>query len=207
MIRFPDHSTERIAIRGCLFGGILLLFNSIACGQSDAPIEDIRDIMIERPPASPLPLVISIVLGILVLGAFILGLKKVLSRESKFTGPPPEFTARKRLSQIGKQIEEIPPNKASLDTSEAVKDFLAAQYDDPIRYETAEEYLTRITHSEEKPGKIKLPSSLTEQIRTFMSTSQELKFAQLKEARERVPTLLKQAESIIEMAVKARRSK
>jgi hypothetical protein len=43
---------------------------------------------------------------------------------------------------------------------------------------------------------------LTEQVQSFVSISQELKFARLKEARDRIPALIKQAETIVGMAVR-----
>lgn len=191
-------------ISGCLHvGGILLFVSKSGWSQE---VDDIRDIMIERPPDSIVPVIlwIALITAILVFSFFTL--RKFLRRKVVVTGPPPEAIAINRLREISSQVDEMAPNKASLETSEAVKDFLTAQYEDPIRYETAEEYLTRISVAVEGEG-AKLPPTLTEEVRSFMSISQELKFAQLREAKSRIPSLIQQAEAIIGMAIRERGGK
>lgn len=202
-----DLGQKIVLNKGCLLvGGILLLFGLYSNGQGQAepvPVEDIRDIMLDRPPASIVPVLVSLVIlvGALMFGFF--ALRNFLRRPPETKGPPPEMIARHKLSEIRGEVDDVPPNKASLDTSETVKDFLTAQYGDPIRYETAEEYLNRMIEVM-KDGASKLSPGLTEEVRTFMSISQELKFAQLKEARSRIPALIDKAEKIVTMAVEER---
>ena len=200
--------------RACFVAGSVLLFLSICpslIGQTRAnssKTEDIRDIMVQRPPDHSVFLWISlfILLAGIVLGALIFSIKCALDSSSPL-GPPPETVALKRLARIRQQMNDLLPNKASLEASEAVKDFLATRYQDPIRYETAEEYLTRLGATPQgantsADSHLKLSAKVTEDVRTFMSISQELKFAKLREAREKVPALLAQAENIVEMASK-----
>ena len=198
-------------LQGCfLIGGILLSFyGTPSNGQinpgpgspSPAPVEDIRDIMIERPPGSPLPWIIGVLVFVILIVSGCIFLRKLANRHQVITGPPPDYVARRRLAEIRNHVDDIPPNKASLETSEAVKDFLTARYHDPIRYETAEEYLTRISQTQSGGEAAKLSRALTEDVRSFMAISQELKFAQIREARQRIPDLIKQAETIVELAM------
>lgn len=181
--------------KGCLcVGGILLSFNVAFSQELDS--EDIRDIMISSPGTNPW-LITAIILGALVLAGAIFALIRFYfpNKQTDF-GPPPEFVVRERLKKIGAQLDELPPNKASLEISEAIKDFLTKKFKDPIRYETAEEYLNRLSESAEG-NHSKLSPALTEKVRAFISISQELKFAKLKQARERVPALIDQAENIV----------
>jgi hypothetical protein len=201
MTDLPAHPFTR---RGLLVCAILVSCCLLSSAQTPAdqePVEDIRDIMVERPPASIVPVLVSIVL-LVVAGFFgFLAFRKFFTKERAVPGPPPEIVARRRLNAISGKVDELPPNKASLETSDAVKDFLTAQYRDPIRYETAEEYLHRITNAQQGDAS-RLSPSLTEQVQSFVSISQELKFAKLKEARSQIPSLIKQAENIIGTSVR-----
>lgn len=163
-------------------------------------VEDIRDIMVKRPPASIVPVIILIVVLISALIVGVFAVKRILTRQPEMGRVPPELIARSRLQQICSEMDNEAPNKVSLEISEAVKDFLMAQYQDPIRFETAEEYLSRISRPSAS-GSIKFSAMLTEEVRSFMNMSQELKFAQIREARTRLPALVNQSIKIIEMAV------
>ncbi len=188
----------------CLvLGGVLFLFlvNEVhAQSGGQMAVEDIRDIMVKRPSTSVFPVILSIVV---LLGALMIGvsaIKRILTRQPEMGSVPPELIARSRLQQIGLEMENEPPNKVSLEISEAVKDFLRAQYQDPIRFETAEEYLRRISLPTMSDS-IKFSDLLTEEVRSFMNISQELKFAQIREARNQLPALVNHATKIIEMAI------
>lgn len=190
--------------RGCLLtGGILLFFGCLGVCQppsSSTAEEEIRDIIIQPPPPNLTPLYFAI--GGLLAGLIVIAIVfKFLIKSSNpvLKGPPPETVARQKLSQIESQIEELEPNKASLAISETIKDFLSRRFKDPIRYETAEEYLSRISESDsDNPSP--LSHELTEKVRTFVSISQELKFAKLREGKKHIPTLVQQAENIITAA-------
>lgn len=161
------------------------------------PEHDISDIIIEEPPPNLVPFVLGAI-GLLVLAAAAyVVLKKYLKGRSRPPGPPPEVTARKRLKQIEIAMDESTPNHVSIETSNVVKDLLSTRFGDPIRYETAEEYLGRI--SQNGAGE-KLSPTLIELVKNFMSIGQELKFAQLNEARVRLPDLIGQAKKIVELA-------
>lgn len=200
MTDFPLFRTRLQRLTGCLLCGGIFVFTLVLCSAQEAELGDIRDIVIRKPPGSLVP----VILFVLVVVAFLIGggimLRRLLSREGERPGPPPERVAISRLRQISSHVEELDPNQASLETSETVKDFLSAQYGDPIRYETAEEYLARITATENSGPR--LSTSLIEEVRSFMSISQELKFAKLREARSRIPALIGQAEAIIGMAMR-----
>lgn len=161
------------------------------------PENDISDIIIEEPPPSLLPFLLWAIALIGLAGAAYLILRKCLAGRGKPPGPPPEVTARKRLKQIEIEMDEASPNHVSIETSNVVKDLLSSRFGDPIRYETAEEYLGRISRNEPDP---KLSPTLTELLKHFMAIGQELKFAQLKEARVRLPDLIAQAKKIVETA-------
>jgi hypothetical protein len=194
---------------GLLFASVFWAMAEIYA-QTAGPLdgEDIRDIMVKRPPASIIPVIFSLLalIGVLIVGVIVV--KRILTRQPEMGRVPPEYIAQSRLQQICSKMENEAPNKVSLEISEAVKDFLMAQFQDPIRFETAEEYLNRISQVTES-NSIKFSTTLTEEVRSFMNISQELKFAQLREARTRIPALVNQAMKIIEMAVqeKVRRPK
>ncbi len=177
---------------------------SPAMGQTGGATgaSEIRDI-VDDPPPFYWPPVIFITLSILLLitAVVIYCVLSYRKKNPKPTGPPPEVVARLRLQELQSEAATMAPNKAGLEASEIVKDFLTSQYGDPIRYETAEEYLSRIAMPQQQAGAPVFSIGLLEQVKSFMSISQELKFAQLKEAKERIPNLVSQAEKIVSLAL------
>lgn len=171
-----------------------------AVDGDEFPENDISDIIIEEPPPNLTPFVLGGI-GVIALGIGVYyALKKYLGGRSQPPGPPAEVVARKRLKQIEIEMDESSPNHVSIETSNVVKDLLSTRFGDPIRYETAEEYLGRISRNEPGEG---ISPTLIELVRNFMSIGQELKFAQLNEARVRLPDLIDQAKKIVELAASA----
>jgi len=194
----------RVGKGGLFILGVAFLFLCLkqleAQSGGQLAVDDIRDIMTKHPPTSIVPVILAVIGLIVAMIVGLIVLKRILTRQPEMGRVPPEFVARNRLQQICSGMDNQAPNKVSLEISEAVKDFLTAQYQDPIRFETAEEYLSRISRPT-ATGSIKFSVSLTEEVRSFMNMSQELKFAQIREAGTRVPALVNQAIRIIEMAV------
>lgn len=182
-----------------MVGGAFLCFSSTVFAEERSALnEDIRDIMMNKPPTSLLPFIL-VGVGIILLLISIWVVTKYLGATKPAPmGPPADYIALEKLNRISERIDSISPNKASLEISNTVKDFLSRRFRDPIRFETAEEYLNRISGS--NANNPILSAGLIEQVQTFMNISQELKFAQLKEAKTQIPILIDQAEAIVKAA-------
>jgi len=187
-----------------VFGGAFLFVHSTCntisyANQSSVQNESIRDIMVSRPPVSIWPFIIGgLVVALLLVGVwFASRLAKTPKLSEK--GPPADYVALEKLDKISKNIDSISPNEASLEVSNTVKDYLSGRFRDPIRYETAEEFFGRISAESSSSN---LSEGLVDQVRSFLRTSQELKFAKLREGHSQIPVLINQAEKIVKAAKK-----
>ncbi len=166
--------------------------------EGNPPLPTIRD-QVQGPETLPavwesIVFVAGIVLGVLLLAALIFFLYRKLVVK-KTPPPPPLFIARRRLREIAEQIEVMESNVFSLALSDTLKDYLSARFGDPLRFETSEEFLVRLSEAESSA----LPTSLREQIVGFLSVADEMKYGRPADAERRKEPLLDQARTVLGM--------
>lgn len=170
--------------------------------EGNAPLPTIRD-EVQGPETLPnlwetVALVAGIVIGIALLAALIFFLYRKLVVKKK-PPTPPVIIARRRVREIAKKTDTLEPNAFSLALSDTLKDYLAARFGDPLRYETSEEFLVRLSEAEASA----LPVSLREQIVGFLSVADEMKYGRPADAEARKAPLLEQACTILGMETAA----
>ena len=161
---------------------------------ADPSIPDIQDIVIPDPLPNYWPLILGLGIGMLILALLALAafylFRYLRSRQGKID---PREVARERLHALGRNGGQLSPNEFSLQVSETLKDYLSERYGDPLRYETSEEFLDRL--SEARTGH--LPLSLCKKLAQFARISDELKFGLPPDAEARKAPLLAQAWEIL----------
>lgn len=165
---------------------------------SDSSIPDIKDIVVPDPLPNYWPLIIGLGIGLLAVALLAVGgyhLFRYLRRRRERTDP--QLVALGRLQALGRKGGLLSPNEFSLQVSEALKDYLSERFGDPLRYETGEEFLARL--SKAQTGS-RLPVSLCNKLAHFVHTSEELKFGLPPDAETRKAPLLVQAQEIVGFA-------
>lgn len=164
-------------------------------GQSSPPPDDIYDIVVLAPREPFWPLILWSLLGLLVLAALgwmlwylIKGGKQVPS------GGSPETRALRRLKSAQRARTEASPNQYTLALSEALKDYLAEKFSDPIRYETTPEFLNRIAKEQSR-----LPAAAQQHLQSFLIRAEEVKFGNATDAADKAAPLGKTAEQIVQL--------
>lgn len=164
--------------------------------QQTPPEDDIEGIIVLAPEASPWPWIAGGLAALLVLALLGVLLWFVLSR---LLGKPrpisPLATARRGLRDIESEKAGLSPNDASLRISEVLKDFLQESFADPLRFETAQEFLAR--HA--RPGTTRLPQAAHQDLRSFVTMSEELKFGHPPDAERKVDSLLQLARNVLDL--------
>ncbi|MCB1232235.1 MAG: hypothetical protein KDN19_18435 [Verrucomicrobiae bacterium] len=163
--------------------------------EGNPPLPDIKDIA--GPETLPsvwetVALIAGIVIGVLLLAALIYFLyrKLVVTKKPPLT---PLTIARRRVREIGGQIDVLESNAFSLALSDALKDYLSARFGDPLRYETSEEFLVRIASAQETA----LPGSVRDGVTEFLSVADEIKYGRPADGELRKQPLLEKAGSIL----------
>lgn len=162
--------------------------------QQPAPSSDeLYDIIEVLPEASRLPLVIYSVLILLFLIALGLAIRYFL--RARKTGPAqesPVARAQRQLRELESRGDELEPNRYALALSETVKDYLAATFADPVRYETTQEFLGRL--SEQGTS---LPPAAQQELRDFLIAAEEVKFGHAPGSGSRTIPLLQKAKNLL----------
>lgn len=163
--------------------------------EGNAPLPDIKDIA--GPETLPdvwemIAWIGGVVLGLLLLAALVVFLYRTLVRPQVVTASP-LFIARRRLREIGSQIDELNPNTFSLALSQMLEEYLGARFGDPFRYETTEEFLQRLARAEANA----LPVSVREKVADFLAVADEVKYGRPADADSRKRPLYDQAEAVL----------
>ncbi len=158
--------------------------------------DDIYDIVVLAPKDSILPPLILGILGFFLLLALIgFGLWWFVWRNSS----SPALSARRKILQKLRLLEvrenTMEPNRFSQALSNALKDYLAENYGDPVRYETTEEFLYRSSDAEASS----IPQSARDELRQFLTVSEEVKFGNNANAAGLTSELFRRAHSVIEL--------
>lgn len=153
------------------------------------PSSDIFDIV---PPSSgnSFSVAQTALLGLLILSAIaILILWKLKRRPVQESKMDPRVTAVRALDELQAEMESLPPNELMVRTSNVVKNFLLAQYDEPVVFESVEEFLVR--------QRQRLPSPQRNAVVQFLSSCELIKFGRFPEARASCRPMLSEARTII----------
>lgn len=164
--------------------------------QPPPPPEDIYDIVVLEPRESLLPALLwgaGVLLVLLILIGLLLWW--LLKRKSS----DPVLSARGKVNQKLRQLEirenTMEPNRFAQELSDTLKDYLTEKYRDPVRYETAQEFLRRSS----EPGASILPEAAAEELREFLTVSEEVKFGNSAHATSRTSLLLQRARSVVDL--------
>lgn len=159
----------------------------------NAPPEGIYDIVVPTPEPSWMSIigVLALTLGVF---AIIIGLILYLLRHraGEAKGPSPGHRAARELDRIDRARGEMDPNRFALAISEALKNYLAERFRDPVRYETTPEFLRRVSRSETP-----LPPAAVQELRDFLSAAEEVKFGRTADAAELAAPLMRNARQLV----------
>ena len=173
------------------------MFLTTLIAQAQPPnLPDIEEIDIPEPLPDPWKSLIWIGIGILIfiaVAAVVITIVLMLTREKKRTLTA-EYVALKRLGEIEPRAPELTPNEFSIQVSVTLKDFVQSRFNDPVRFETTEEFLHRIT---EKPT-IAITPQVRDQLADFLKIAEEIKFGLPPDAEARKMPLIQLAKEIIE---------
>ncbi len=163
--------------------------------EGNAPLPDIKDIA--GPDSLPnvwetVAWIGGILLGLILLTALVVFLYRTLARPQA-SPPSPLSVARRRLREIGGQIDEMHANAYSLALSRMLEEYLGARFGDPFRYETTEEFLQRLSRAEANA----LPVSVREKVAAFLTVADEMKYGRPADAESRKRPLHDQAEAVL----------
>ena len=161
--------------------------------QQTPPPDDIYDIVVLAPKDPVWPTVLGAALLLLFLIAIGIALwwwfRKSRNKSAVLSA---EQRVGRRLRELQQMQSSMDPNKFALELSEALKDYLAEKFDDPIRYETAQEFLNRVSRKRSR-----MPDAAQQELQRFLLASEELKFGNTDGAEDRTPPLLDSVSQIV----------
>ena len=159
------------------------------------PEGDIYDIVVLAPKDSFWPTLIWSLIGLLLIMAISYFLYRFLSPGKKGKQAASlETVAMQRLRAAHADREEVSPNAYSLALSEALKDYLSGKFDDPVRFETTQEFLSRISREQSR-----LPAAAQQHLESFLLRADEVKFGNASDAAAKAVPLGKIAEQVVQL--------
>lgn len=168
-------------------------FDHILAQLSNA--DELYDIVILEPKTSLWPFFIWALLIFVLLGSIAALIINILrSRSPNAPVMSPQDRARARFRVIQQKTDSIPVSEIMLEVSDTLKDYLAEKYDDPLRFETTQEFLKRISKQ-----KTKLPAAVQLELRSFLVAADEIKFGRSADAEEKSLPLIKAAENVVSL--------
>jgi uncharacterized protein (DUF2267 family) len=161
--------------------------------QVAPPEDDIFDIVVLEPRESLTGFVFWLfVLLILLVAAGIAAWLTYRKNRNREPANAAEIRVTQKFRRLRVDREHLEPNQFTQRLSDALKDYLAEKFKDPVRFETTQEFLQRVS----KDGSA-LPPAARESLASFLVSSDEVKFANLSDAEERAEPLLDQAAVIV----------
>ena len=162
----------------------------VANGEVPEGIYDIIVPEVERP-LWPLFVYLAIAL-LLIAGLVWLVLFLLQNRDPRLAPGSPSVRAQRELEAIERQSDELSPNAFALAVSETLKNYLAERHRDRVRYETAEEFLARLSREGTS-----LPPAAQEELQEFLTSAEEVKFGHRADAAAFCQPLLKSARQLV----------
>ncbi len=175
---------------------ISLFLQQAATAPVAAEIEDIKGIVMLEPEPSIWATVLWVLLALAIpmaIGGMVWYLLVKFGKGK--TMIPPEVKAMQKLKALHQKEETLPPNALSLQISETLKDFLVEKFEDRIRYETADEFLTRFASAPNPPSNV--PAPVHQDLKSFVRMSEELKFGHSPDAGKKMASLFQMADNIV----------
>ncbi|MDF2375142.1 MAG: DUF4381 family protein [Verrucomicrobiales bacterium] len=163
--------------------------------QAAPPEDDIYDIVVLAPKDSFWPLIIWSTIALLIL-AMLGALLWYFLKGNRSAAPQrsPESKALARLSAARRDQADSSVNEYAMALSEALKDYFAEKFEDPIRFETTQEFLNRIATEQAR-----CPAAAQQHLQTFLVRADEVKFGNASDAEKKAAPLGKTAEQIIQL--------
>lgn len=161
-------------------------------GQQTPGADELYDIVVLEPTPSIWPVVLWSTLGVLLLAAAAVALWYFLKDKNGDDRKSAGATVLNRLRNIERRQGELEPNQVGLAISDALKDYLSEKFDDPIRYQTSQEFLKRISST-----KSTLPAPAQQKLLQFLAESEEVKFGNTLGAENKLLPLFKRANEIV----------
>ncbi len=162
--------------------------------QTAPPENDIYDIVVLAPKDPLWPTIIWSLTGLLILGVLGYFLYRLLSPGKGKRPANLEAIAMQRLRTAQAQQEEVSPNAYTLALSEALKDYLSEKFKDPVRFETTQEFLGRISAAQSR-----LPVAAQQHLESFLVRADEVKFGNSSDGEKKAAPLGKIAEQVVQL--------
>jgi hypothetical protein len=161
--------------------------------SAPVPPEGLYDIIEPAPERALWPYLLFLALAL----AFVVALVWLVLHLLKQRGTPasalsPAARALRELDRIDRERDDRSPNQFVLAVSEVLKNYFAERYGDPVRFETTEEFLARLAREETR-----LPPAVLQELRAFLTASEELKFGRRADAATLVLPLSRQARQLL----------
>jgi len=158
--------------------------------------DDIVDIVDPLWTASSIPWTWIVLLSLLLLAAAFAFAYFARRHATRGKAPAsPEERAYQRIDSLAARRGSLAPNRCAFELSEALKDFLAEKFKDPVRYETSQEFLRRAAS-----GDSALPDAAKDGLRQFLERSEEVKFGSPADAEARLEPLEELARRTIRLS-------
>ena len=164
-----------------------------------SPLPDIKDIA--GPDSMPsLWETIGLFAGIAVGLAILFGGAVLIFRAAtrgRAVGLSPLQRARQKLDGLAALADTLPTNAFSVAVSDTLKDYLSQRFGDPVRFETSEEFLVRLSQT----GATTLPPVTREAVVRFLGMADEIKYGRPRDAEGKKLPLLELARETITSSV------
>ena len=160
-----------------------------------AQLIDIEGIAIPEEAVSIWPMVGLIVAGGILLIGLIVALIYFIRKDAKTSKVKvsAQRVAVQKFDVLASVAQERAPNSFMQEVSRVLEDFLQERYQDRFRYETADEFIARLSQGEGAS----LPVSKREQLAEFVEIAEEIKFGLPPNAESMKLPLLAQAREIV----------
>ena len=171
-------------------------------GQQAPGADELYDIVVLEPVPSSWPLIFAGVLGVILMALSGLAVLYFLKRKNQKADESPVARVKSRLLEIEKTRINLAPNQFSLAVSDALKDYLSEKFNDPVRYETSQEFLKRNSGT-----KTHLPEPARQLLLSFLTESEEVKFGHTADADTKLLPLLQRADEIVNVCERPQEEK
>ncbi len=161
-------------------------------GQQTPAADELYDIVVLEPVPPIWPHVFWGVLGILLLAGICVAIWYFLKRKGNSGEVSALTKVKSRFVEIERKRADLVANQFSLAVSDALKNYLSEKFNDPLRYETSQEYLRRTSDAQNN-----LPEAARPLLASFLSESEEVKFGNTADADSKLLPLLKRADEIV----------
>jgi hypothetical protein len=163
--------------------------------SAPVPPEGLYDIIEPGTEPSLWPILAFLAFLLVVLAALVWLVVFLLKRRGSGAPTPPAATrALRELDRIDREREDLTPNRFVLAVSEVLKNYFAERYQDPVRYETTQEFLSRLAREDSR-----LPPAVQQELCGFLTASEELKFGHRADAASLAAPLSRSARQILSL--------